>query len=166
MECVGNLDELRAHTALLRLQILSEGPPDANVLAEFLQWLLDACFVIGAECSDPERKHPEYRKAELAPEHIARLEKEQARLETLVRLPHSFIASAANPLAAQADITCTVARRFERSVVRLTETVPIFRGGSILVFVNRLSDYLYMLARFLDQGRYIVLDYSQFTAGT
>lgn len=160
MECVGGVDELRAHTALARQLVLRDRPEGAEDVAAFLLWLLHVYFLIGTACSDPLDKHPEYRRENLSQKHIDRLEKEQARLEEAVKLPKAFIVSASNVHAAQVDVTCTVARRLERALVRLKESVPEWQARDILVFANRLSDTLYMLARFLDGGRHVPVDYS------
>jgi cob(I)alamin adenosyltransferase len=159
MECVGALDELRAQTALLRLRVLAEQPADWEATSSFLFWLLHTYFVIGATCSDPLSKHPEYRTSELGQKEIEKLEVEQLRMEAQVKFPRAFIVSASNTLAAQVDITCTVARRTERALVRLTEEMPGFRPAHLLTFINRLSDYLYVLARYIEQGRHLPVDY-------
>ena len=159
MECVGSVDELRAHTAMLRLRILEGKPEDSEAVAQFLLWLLHTYFVIGTACSDPQNRHPEYHKGAITAREITRLEAEQTRLEERTPLPHAFVVSASNTLAAQADITCTVARRLERNVVRLMEAVPEFQAGDILVFLNRLSDFLYILARRLEHPRHETVDY-------
>jgi len=159
MACVGTLDELRAHTAMLRLRIIEERPEDREALAEFLLWLLHMHFLIGSACSDPLNKHPEYRRRDLSAGDVEKLEAEQQRLERRTPLPKSFIVSAANTLAAQADIACTVARRLERNLVGLKEAVPAFEAVDILQFVNRLSDFLYVLARSLEHPTHETVDY-------
>jgi cob(I)alamin adenosyltransferase len=156
MDCVGAVDELRAHLALLRLKVLNEDP----AAAEFLLWLLHACFLLGSACSDPENRHPEYHQRRISGQEVARLEAEQARLEAIVRLPRQFIVSATTETAALADIACTVARRMERNIVRLRETEAEFNKQEIFIFINRISDYLYILARWLDRGHYDAVDYS------
>lgn len=160
MECVGCLDELRAHTALLRLQILESRIEGHERLGDFLLWLLHAYFLIGSVCSDPTNKHPEYRKRDLGAQDVARLEAEQQRFEEQTPLPHMFIVCAANLLSAQADVTCTICRRLERNLVRLKEAVPEFDAPQVFVFVNRLSDSLYMLARRLDHPNHQTVDYT------
>ncbi|MBI4558642.1 MAG: ATP:cob(I)alamin adenosyltransferase [Candidatus Hydrogenedentes bacterium] len=77
MECVGNVDELRAQIGLLRQAILAESLSEAENHAAFLLWVMHTMFPIGSACSDPVNKHPEYRKLELGAEHIAKLEAEQ-----------------------------------------------------------------------------------------
>lgn len=160
LEATGKLDSLRAHTALLRLQIMENGDEAQREVAEPLFWLLHACFLIGTAVNDPECIHPEYRVADLGPDHLERLEGIQTALEGRITLPKSFIASASNLLSAQADITATVARELERALVQLSEAVPAFEAVQILAFVNRLSDFFYIVARFLEQGIHLPVDYS------
>lgn len=160
MECVGSLDELRAHTAAARLMLLEESSGEAEASAAFLLWLLHVYFLIGTACSDPDDKHPEYRRGAVSAEHLTRLEVEQGRLEAMLSLPRSFLVSATNRAAAQVDVTCTVARRFERNLVRLKEACPGFKAGDLSAFANRLSDYLFVLARTLEGGRHLPVDYA------
>ncbi len=159
MECVGAVDELRAHTALLRQQLLDSERPDRDELAAFLFWVLHTYFLMGAACSDPERTRPEFRHDEIGADHLHHLEKEQAQLEKGIRLPHAFIVCAGNSLAAQADVTAGVARRFERALVRLRDACSGFEADGMLAYTNRLSDYLYMLARYLEHPDHMAVDY-------
>jgi cob(I)alamin adenosyltransferase len=158
LEAVGTLDELRAHLANVRHHILA-GSEDAES-ADFLLYLMHTLFVLGSKCSDPELLKPEYHPYRLEERHLDRLEAEQARLEGLQELPRSFIVSAANIAAAQADMACTVARRLERAVARLAEQHPGFGQGLELAYINRVSDYLFILARSLEHGEHIPVDYS------
>ena len=160
IECCGWVDALRAQTALLRLQLIEQRPEDFEEIGDFLFWLLHCYFLIGAACNDPTGKKPEYRKADIGEAHLARLEREQERVEATLRLPRAFIASASNVHAAQADIAASTARTLERSLVRLAETEPGFEARHLLAFVNRLSDFLFVLARFLENGQHQAVDYS------
>lgn len=160
VECMGALDELRAHLALSRLLALERKPEKCEAVAEFLTWLLHTCFVLGATCADPKNRRPERHPMAIGPREVERIEHEQAELEKTVRLPQAFILSASNLLAAQVDLACTIARRFERNLVRLTEQFPELEAAHLLVFANRLSDYLFILARHLDAGNYETVDYS------
>ncbi len=161
MECVGTLDELRAHLALLRLEIAASGRPDAEALAGFTQWLMYLCFPLGSALSDPENTRAERHPTVLTAAHLDRLEQEQERLEKQTPLPHAFVIGATNTAAARADIACAVARRLERETVRLVEQVPACDAKSILAFLNRLSDFLFILARHLEDGDHITVDYGQ-----
>lgn len=155
MECVGALDELRAHLAWLRLALREHaGGADSEA---FVRWLLTRLFVLGASCSDPCEKM-QRPGGRLDADDLHRLEAEQARLEALSPLPHAFILAASCETAARADLACTVARRFERRLVLLRETIPEFDGSVAMPFVNRMSDYLYVLARRLEEGRHETME--------
>lgn len=160
LEATGRLDALRAQTALLRLEVLARGDATQREIADPLFWLLHCYFLIGTAVNDPECVHPEYRQADLGLAHLQELESIQTALESRISLPKSFIVSASNVLAGQADVTATVARDLERAMVRLKETVPAFDAEQILAFVNRLSDFFYIVARFLEGGQHIPVDYS------
>lgn len=160
IECAGCVDEARAYTALLRQRVCDAKLNDTTHWEEFLLWLLHVYFVIGSACSDPTNRRPEYHPRTIGAADVERLEAEQHRLEQCVRLPRQFIASAANATAAECDVLVTLVRRMERAVVRVSESVPEFDGAVMLVFVNRLSDTLFMLARYLDGGSHFPVDYS------
>lgn len=159
MECVGTLDELRVHTAIARLRILEERPDEGRETADFLFWLLHVYFLIGSACSDPFDRHPEYRKSRVSRAHLDKLEAFQQRIEEQTPLPHAFIVSPGSTLAAQFDLACTHVRRFERNLVRLKEAIPEFDGADIFAFINRLSDSMYMLARYVEKPDHCTVDY-------
>ncbi len=158
--CSGWLDTVRAQTARFRLTLIEAGPERYEDIAEVLFWVLHCLFVIGTECSDPARKHPEYRHTELGPDHLARLETEQARLETTIELPRAFIVSATSQLSAELDVLATQTRHFERHLVQLKEAVPEFNGEHLLPFANRLGDFFYVLARYLEDREHEPVDYT------
>jgi cob(I)alamin adenosyltransferase len=160
LECCGQLDTLRAGVALCRQTLLAGDDPEREPMAEFLLWVIHTLFLVGSQCNDPEDKHPEYRRRNLGAKDIERLERHQAGFEKAVRLPRSFIACASNRASAEIDLLCTQARTFERSLQGLREVVPQFKATELLVFANRLSDTLYMLARYLEHGHHIAVDYS------
>ena len=135
MECCGQLDSLRAQSALCRLEVLRSGHPEAPRIAEFLHWLLHMYFAIGSQCNDPQNLRPEYRKVDVGPEHLAKLEAQQAEFEARVNLPRQFVLSAGTLAAAQLDIACTTARSAERSVVRLK--MMRLPGVALGIDVNR-----------------------------
>lgn len=159
--CSGSVDAFRAAMALCRTQWIESGNDDPGKLADTLMWLLHVSFLIGAQCSDPTNKRPEYRKGDVGPKHLERLEAEEDRLDAQLKLPKEFIVCASNSMAAQLDWACVVARELERNVVRMKEAVPEFDDTHILPFVNRASDYLYLAARYVEDGKHQPVDYSQ-----
>ena len=71
---------------------------------------------------------------------------------------------AGTPLAAEIDYNAALVRGLERALVGLKEAVPEFRGEALLAFVNRLSDYLFILARTVEGGQHQTVDYSALDA--
>lgn len=155
----GDLDTVRARIAELRLKLQHRDSDQAKEACEFLFWLLHVCFLLGSQCNDPLNKKPEYRNRDLARVHLDKLEEFQAKVEAQVTLPNFFIVSAANELAAVSDVLCTDVRRLERSIVSLKEAIPEFDTTVLLPFVNRLSDTIFMLSRWLENGDHTPVDY-------
>ncbi|MBI1318363.1 MAG: hypothetical protein GC168_05345 [Candidatus Hydrogenedens sp.] len=158
--CTGVLDCFRAELARLRLRVIESGRSDANELGDFLFWLLHVCFLVGTQVNDPKRRHPEYRIQEVGEAHLTRLEAHQAQLEAGLNIPRQFIVSATSVLAAETDCCATHARELERAIVALQREEPQFDAVHLLCFVNRLSDYLVVLARHLEDGNHLPVDYT------
>jgi cob(I)alamin adenosyltransferase len=163
IECSGWVDATRAQLALLYTLIEADAAwRDNQELRDDLLWLIHCCFIIGAAVNDPEAKHPEFRFGNIGTKQLQRLEEAQAHLEASLAMPHAFIAAASNPLAAQADVVATTARTLERRVIALAHACPAFDIAGLLPFLNRLGDYCYIVARYLDGGTHRVVDYERF----
>ena len=158
VEATGALDALRAQLARTRLVVL-EREPHRRREADILWWLAHVCFLMGSELSDPLNRKPQWKRGLVSPGHLARLEREQTWLEEQVRLPRAFIVSAAGIPAAEADSSAVIAREFERRLTALAEQYPGTRLPELFPFVNRLSDFLFLMARHLDGGRWQTVDY-------
>lgn len=159
IECSGWLDSSRAQTARLRLLMLEKDSVQYQEEAAFLLWLLHAYFLIGCYVNDPDNAHPEYRPCEFAGTFLTHLETEQNRLQEKLELPNAFIVSASNLLSAECDVLATNVRTLERNLVRLQEAHSDFNGAQIMPFINRLSDFCFVLARHMEDGQYHVVDY-------
>lgn len=158
VEATGALDALRVQLARTRLVLLEKDPARKRE-ADILWWLAHVCFLMGSELSDPQNRKPQWKRGLVGSGHLARLEREQAWLEEQVRLPRAFIVSASGILAAEADLAAVTAREFERRLTALAEQYPGTRLPELFPFVNRLSDFLFMLARHLDGGKWQTVDY-------
>jgi cob(I)alamin adenosyltransferase len=137
----GDVDELNSALGVVRAAA-PEGFFDP--LLESIQRDL---FAIGGHLAtpDPERVRKSLEKAALSPARVS--EFEQIMDEAVQALPplRAFVLPAGTPIAAALHLARTVCRRAERSVVHLahTDTVPEL----FLVYLNRLSDLLFTLAR-------------------
>ena len=136
----GDVDEANAAIGMVRALAL---PP----LDQLLLGIQKDLFAIGARLADPGGKVAARRaKAAITPAHVRRLEKAiDAREEELPPL-RSFVLPGGTPTASLLHQARTVCRRAERSVVRLAREGHV--DSQVLVYLNRLSDLLFVLARF------------------
>jgi len=162
IECLGKLDSLRVHLSLLRLKILETNNTHKDFLSNTLLWLVHCCFITGTQISDPSEKQAPPDHPQLNLKHLQQLEGYQSKLEEHLHLPKKFVASASNIVSAHADIATTVARDFERQLVSLLKNHTEISNETFLPFYNRLSDFLFIVARILDDNQFNTVDYSIF----
>jgi len=145
IEAYGTVDELNSYVGLIRCQPIDVHHQDV------LKEIQDRLFTIGAAlASDPERskmKIPDLKESD-----IVRLEAEMdAMNDVLPELKH-FILPGGDTIVSYCHLARCVCRRAERLTVHLAE--ESFVDSNITIYLNRLSDYLFVLGRKLnaDQG--------------
>ena len=139
IEAYGTIDELNAHVALLESII-----KDAEAKKE-LHAIQDNLFVIQTHLATDDSKPCSFDLPDLQKVNPKTIEQQiDAMNEKLPKL-HSFICLGGHPTAAQCHIARCVCRRAERILVTLAEEHTVDAG--ILTYINRLSDYLFVLAR-------------------
>jgi cob(I)alamin adenosyltransferase len=136
----GDVDETNA--AIGSVRVLAEAPLD-----RLLFGIQKDLFAIGARLADPTRQVVARRaKAAVTAAHVRRLERAiDAREDELAPL-RCFVLPGGTPTASLLHQARTVCRRAERSVVTLAREAHV--DPTILVYLNRLSDLLFVLARF------------------
>ena len=100
-------------------------------------------------------------ESKVTPESIERIEREIDRLDNELPKMHAFILPGGCRSAALAHVCRTVCRRAERQIYRLAENCPV--EEPVLIFMNRLSDYFFVLARkecINNNGKEIIWDYT------
>jgi cob(I)alamin adenosyltransferase len=142
IEAYGTVDELNAVLGLVRAQGLDSG---ADMLAAQLQ---NDLFVVGSALADPSPTGPFHHA--ITAEHIARLETQIDALETELTPLTQFILPGGTLAAAYIHLARTVCRRAERLVVRLSREPGADASGSLVIYLNRLSDLLFVLARVIN----------------
>lgn len=108
-------------------------------------------FSIGGHLAtpDPEKVRAALAKAELSPVRVEEFERAMDEAEVALPPLRAFILPAGSAKAAALHLARTVCRRAERGVVALASTEEVPR--LFLVYLNRLSDYLFTLARLANQ---------------
>ncbi len=135
----GTVDELNALLGLARTQGLDSS---ADGLVAQLQSEL---FLVGSALADPSPKGPFFTA--IKPDHVEHLEQTIDRLETELEPLVQFILPGGTPPAAQIHLARAVCRRAERLIVELSREPGEAVAGPVLVYMNRLSDLLFVLAR-------------------
>lgn len=142
IESYGTIDELNSYIGLLRDQSIDE--KHVEVLLE----VQDRLFTIGSYlASEPEKS--KVKIPELKEEDILFLEKQIDELNDALPPMRSFVLPGGHTTVSFCHIARCVCRRAERLVVHLSETETV--NDSVMRYLNRLSDYLFMLARKLSQ---------------
>lgn len=137
----GDVDELNS-----TLGAVMATPPTETEHA-FLEQVQRDLFAIGGQLAtpDPVRVRSALAKAQIDERRIAEMEAIMDRADAVLPPLASFVLPGGTPKAAAFHLARTVCRRAERSVVALHEQEPV--APIILVYLNRLSDLLFTLAR-------------------
>ncbi len=135
----GDVDELNAWVGLARA---AEVGDDVSGMLEQIQRDL---FAVGARLADPRRRIAgRVAKAAVTAADVERLENWIDRLETELAPLRRFILVGGSPSGASLHVARAVCRRAERAMVALG---PDAFEPELLVYVNRLSDLLFVMAR-------------------
>ena len=110
-------------------------------------------FVVGAQLADPGFKNQGRAKFHLSPERITTLETAIDTFETELPPLRQFLLAGGGHAGALLHVARTVCRRAERQVVSLSEKVEV--NSDLIVYLNRLSDFLFVIARVVNhrQGK-------------
>lgn len=142
IEAYGTVDELISHVGLLRDQI-SDNKIKDNLL--FIEDRLMTCAtILATDCDGCNLKLPILNDTD-----IEKLELEIDEMEKQLEPLHSFILPGGHPLVSQAHICRTVCRRAERHALALSQNYKV--DELVIKFLNRLSDYLFVSARYISK---------------
>jgi cob(I)alamin adenosyltransferase len=149
----GTVDELNAVLGLL----LSASPPEHPELKDLLRSLQNDLFDVGADlCLPPAAEEKPGQVLRVRPEQAQRLETAIDRYNADLAPLRTFVLPGGTSAAAWCHLARTVCRRAERDVVTLMRSAAV--NPQVLIYLNRLSDLLFVLARVCnDNGRQDVL---------
>ena len=142
LEAYGTVDELSAQLGML--VSMMEAGEERQMVVRVQNILFNVCTHLATDQSQT----PLYPSARVPEEEVARLEE---RVDLLMKqLPErqGFILPGGCPAACQAHICRTVCRRAERRIAALAEVATV--GTEVQQYVNRLSDYLFVLAKIIN----------------
>ncbi|HVU95042.1 MAG TPA: cob(I)yrinic acid a,c-diamide adenosyltransferase [Puia sp.] len=140
IEAYGTIDELNSFIGLLGDHL----PPAFPTMIREIQ---DRLFTIGASLACDPEKEPKFAIPDLRETDIQGLEKAIDAMDAELPPMKSFVLPGGHPAVSTAHVCRCVCRRAERCVVRLRDEEPV--EPLVLQYLNRLSDYLFQLARFI-----------------
>ncbi|MDR0422169.1 MAG: cob(I)yrinic acid a,c-diamide adenosyltransferase [Proteiniphilum sp.] len=141
LDAYGTVDELNSYIGWLNCEIKEATHHD------FLRYIQHKLFSAGAFlATDTESGHSKPSVGTITEKDISRLEEQIDIIDRNLPRLSRFVLPGGSEAAARAHICRTVARRAERNVYRVAERFPV--ADEVLIFLNRLSDYLFVLARY------------------
>jgi cob(I)alamin adenosyltransferase len=143
VETYGVVDELHAFIGAAAAFITD--PAIVGQLTEIQKDL----FSVGAQLADPKFRERGSSKFELAVERVTALETSIDQYETELPPLRQFILAGGSEAGAMLHVARTVCRRAERRVVELAGEVDV--NPILIEYLNRLSDFLFVLARIVNQ---------------
>lgn len=140
VEAYGTLDELNAHLGLLAASI------DNAATIGFIEAIENSIFTIGCHLANENNQESPVNESD-----IEKLEREIDTISSSLPPLKSFILPANSEQAARANVCRTICRRAERVMVTLGKECTICPRA--MIYMNRLSDYLFVLQRQLMDGK-------------
>ncbi len=142
IESYGNVDELNSFIGLLRDQIEDE---HSRLMLKEIQ---DRLFTIGSSLACDPDKDTKMEIPDLKEEDISLLEREIDQMNEKLPALKSFILPGGHVAASTGHVARCVCRRAERKCVEMQET-NMFVDEKVIKYLNRLSDYLFVLSRYI-----------------
>jgi cob(I)alamin adenosyltransferase len=142
IEAYGTVDELNSVLGIVRADNAD------TEIDEILAGVQEQLFDLGADLATPRSAEKKAIKR-IETRDSQQLERVIDGLEPALKPLRSFILPGGSPVAARLHFARTVCRRAERAVVRLSRNEDI--GEAVMSYLNRLSDMLFVLARYANQ---------------
>ena len=147
MQAIGDVDE--ANSAIgVAVVALGDDP-----LATALERIQNDLFDLGADLATPATDDgfaPSEMVLRIVPAQVERLEREIDAMNAHLAPLRSFILPGGSPQAAALHLARAISRRAERSAVAATHDMPL--NPAALAYVNRLSDFLFVASRAVNQN--------------
>lgn len=148
MDAIGTVDECNSAIGAA-ISLLSSDKKFKEVKAE-LEFVQHALFDIGAALATPRSlaSTPKISKTRFDSEEITLLEKWIDKMDTELPKLTYFILPGGHPASALLHLARSICRRSEREAYPLAQNADV--SENVLVYLNRLSDYLFVLSRYVN----------------
>lgn len=146
MDALGSIDELNAVLGVTITHLVDEDHWGLEVRA-ILERVQHELFTLGADIAASVDKP--VQSPRITTQHVEGMEQIIDKFESQLKIPQHFILPGGTKTSAFLHLCRTVTRRAERDVVTLASQVKL--NHEIVQYLNRLSDMLYVLARFANR---------------
>ncbi len=154
VEAYGDVDELNSYIGLIRAEL----PETLKGLDGLLKDIQNDLFLLGGDLATPPDAPFEIRR--MGEDRVRWLEEEIDRFNSDLPPLEEFILPAGHRISSLFHVARTVCRRAERSVVRAMESEDI--NPQVQIYLNRLSDLLFVLARWSNRKLGVGEEYARF----
>jgi len=145
----GTIDEVNACIGLVRLHT-QDG--SAEGIDQMLARVQNDLFDLGADlCAPDNGEKLEYTPLRITDAQVVRLENEIDQLNGELSPLRSFVLPGGSAASANLHLARTIARRAERLIVELGDIDNEPVGASVIKYINRLSDFLFVASRYLNK---------------
>ncbi len=151
IDLYGELDELNSRLGLCASQLSSE--LEFQQIINFLHILQSAIFDLGSNLACEEEFRHKYKLPQLSDEFVIDLEQEIDRLDSELQPLKNFILPGGSVVSSNLHLCRTNARKVERKMVLFSTTDREPLPANSLIFINRLSDYFFVLARYVNKAK-------------
>jgi cob(I)alamin adenosyltransferase len=142
IEAYGTIDELNSEIGVVRAM---KPARDIDLILDHIQRDL---FLLGADLATPRTKDRK-KVPRVEPGNVEQIERTIDRLDSSLEPLQQFVLPGGSRIAAEIHIARAICRRAERRVVELSRKNDI--GSTLLVYINRLSDLLFVMARYVNK---------------
>ncbi len=142
LESYGTIDELNSWMGLIKCSIKD------STQGETIFSIQNALFIIASNLATDESKSDLRKKIYIKEEDITLIEKEIDRMQDILPVLNNFIIPGGVICSNYIHIARTVCRRAERRISELYDSIS--NDDRILTYINRLSDYLFVLSRYVN----------------
>jgi cob(I)alamin adenosyltransferase len=142
IESYGTVDELNSYIGLLSDHLTHQHSK------KILKEIQDRLFTIGSSLACDPEKEPLMKIPDLKEKDIVLLEKEIDKMNEALPVMKSFVLPGGHVAVSTAHVARCVCRRTERICVNM-QVQKLFVEPLVIKYLNRLSDYLFVLARYI-----------------
>jgi cob(I)alamin adenosyltransferase len=147
IEAYGTVDEANSAIGVARTEL----DADFSLLDSMLARIQNDLFDLGAELATPDDGTPkDFEPLRIVASQAERIEHDIDRLNVELKPLRSFVLPGGSRAAAALHLARTISRRAERLMVALAAKEPERVGRPALIYMNRISDFLFVASRFVN----------------